>query len=68
MTNGYQSLMVRKPTVMYVQSSIRLDSHSMSVKTKCGMIVWRRSVSTRGLNASLPRRVHPEPIELVFYE
>ena len=27
-----------------------------------------RSVSARGLNASLPRRVHPESIELVFYE
>ena len=29
---------------------------------------WLRSVSARGLNASLPRRVHPESIELVFYE
>ena len=29
-------------------------------------VAW--TVSARGLNASLPRRVHPEPIELVFYE
>jgi hypothetical protein len=27
-----------------------------------------RTVSARGLNVSLPRRVHPESIELVFYE
>jgi len=29
-------------------------------------VAW--SVSARGLNASLPRRVHPESIYLVFYE
>ena len=29
-------------------------------------VAW--TVSARGLNASLPRRVHPESIELVFYE
>ena len=29
---------------------------------------WLRSVSSRGLNTSLPRCVHPESIELVFYE
>ena len=32
------------------------------------MSVWHWSVSARGLNVSLPRRVHPESIELVFYE
>src|SRR6056297_1288686 len=29
-------------------------------------VAW--TVSARGLNVSLPRRVHPESIELVFYE
>ena len=29
---------------------------------------WLRPVSARGLNTSLPRCVHPESIELVFYE
>ena len=29
---------------------------------------WLRSVSARGLNTSLPWCVHPESIELVFYE
>lgn len=29
-------------------------------------VAW--SVSARGLNVSLPRHVHPESIELVFYE
>jgi len=33
--------------------------HSMSMA---------RSVSSRGLNTSLPRCAHPESIELVFYE
>ena len=35
---------------------------------RCGDECVARPVSTRGLNASLPWRVHPEPIELVFYE
>ncbi len=38
------------------------------VTDSCGMTVWLRPVSARGLNASLPRRAHPESIELVFYE
>jgi hypothetical protein len=29
---------------------------------------WLRSVSSRGLNTSLPRCLHPKSIELVFYE
>jgi hypothetical protein len=29
---------------------------------------WLWPVSARGLNVSLPRRVHPESIDLVFYE
>ncbi len=29
---------------------------------------WLRPVSARGLNVSLPRRVHPESIDLVFDE
>ena len=35
---------------------------------QCDMTDVAWSVSARGLNASLPRRVHPESIELVFYE
>ena len=37
-------------------------------RKQCGMTVWLRSVSARGLNTSLPRCAHPESIELVFYE
>ncbi len=41
------------------------------VESQCGPTLitsMARSVSARGLNDSLPRRVHPESIELVFYE
>lgn len=58
---------------MYVRSSLRLDSFSKT--TACLqtepmriMIVWQDLLSARGLNVSLPRRVHPESIELVFYK
>ena len=63
---------VTSVTVLYVQSSLRLDSVSrVTVRSthyleQCMSMAW--SVSARGLNNSLPRCVHPESIELVFYE
>lgn len=55
-------------TVIYVQSSSRLDpSMVVRIAVQSDECV-AQPVSTRGLNASLPRRVHPKPIELVFYE
>ena len=55
--------------IVIVQSSLRLDSF---VESQCGPhslsydMTVARSVSARGLNDSLPRRVHPESIELFF--
>lgn len=62
---GDRSDICRMCTCDSVYAWIRLPG---VVTDSCGMTVWLRPVSARGLNASLPRRAHPESIELVFYE